>query len=147
MPDDDPWTALYLSGFLTTDMTEEPVNGDLRRALRLPNNELRYVLRLVIIEWFECAAEDVRDIDAFRDGLCRGDEDAVRREMRESVRLTQMRRCHITCSCRGSVLACRAMPILPRDERAARIAGISRYSLRVMCSMWPTRSACSTSAR
>lgn len=81
LPDDDPWTALYLSGFLTTDMTEEPVNGDLRRALRLPNNELRYVLRLVIIEWFECAAEDVRDIDAFRDGLCRGDEDAVRRAL------------------------------------------------------------------
>lgn len=81
LPDDDLWTALYLSGFLTTDMTEEPVSGDRRRALRLPNNELRHALRLVIIEWFECAAEDVRDIDALRDGLCRGDEDAVRRAL------------------------------------------------------------------
>lgn len=80
LPDDDPWTALYLSGFLTTDMTEEPERGG-RRALRLPNNELRHALRLVIIEWFECAAEDVRDIDAFRDGLCRGDEDAVKRAL------------------------------------------------------------------
>lgn len=78
---DDLWTALYLSGFLTTDMTEEPEHGDRLRALRLPNNELRQALRLVIIEWFECAAEDVRDIDAFRDGLCRGDEDAVRRAL------------------------------------------------------------------
>ena len=52
LPDDDLWTALYLSGFLTTDMTEEPVSGDRRRALRLPNNELRHALRLVIIEWF-----------------------------------------------------------------------------------------------
>lgn len=81
LSDDELWAMLYLSGFLTTDMTEEPVGGDRRRALRLPNNELRHALRLVIIEWFECAAEDVRDIDAFRDGLCRGDEDAVRRAL------------------------------------------------------------------
>lgn len=80
-PDDGMWTALYLSGFLTTDMTEEPEHGDRLRALRLPNNELRQALRLVIIEWFECAAEDNRDVDAFRDGLCHGNEDAVRRAL------------------------------------------------------------------
>lgn len=79
---DDVWTALYLSGFLTTDMVEEPGNSARSRALRLPNGELRQALRLVIIEWFECAAEDVRDVDAFRDGLCRGDEDTVRRALR-----------------------------------------------------------------
>ena len=79
--DDDLWTALYLSGFLTTDMTEEPEHGNRLRALRLPNNELRQALRLVIIEWFECAAEDVRDVDAFRDGLCRGDENAVKQAL------------------------------------------------------------------
>lgn len=80
-PDDGMWTALYLSGFLTTDMTEEPEHGDRLRALRLPNKELRQALRLVIVEWFECAAEDIRDVDAFRDGLCRGDEDTVRRAL------------------------------------------------------------------
>ena len=79
---DDLWTALYLSGLLTTDMTEEPGNSARSRALRLPNGELRQALRLVIIEWFECAAEDVRDVDAFRDGLCRGDEDTVRQALR-----------------------------------------------------------------
>lgn len=79
---DDVWTALYLSGFLTTDMVEEPGNSARSRALRLPNGELRQAVRLVIIEWFECAAEDVRDVDAFRDGLCRGDEDTVRRALR-----------------------------------------------------------------
>lgn len=79
---DDVWTALYLSGFLTTDMTDEPESGARSRALRLPNGEFRQALRLVIIEWFECAAEDARDVDAFRDGLCRGDEDAVRRALR-----------------------------------------------------------------
>ena len=79
--DDGMWTALYLSGFLTTDMTEEPEHGDRLRALRLPNNELRQALRLVIIEWFECAAEDIRDVDAFRDGLCHGNEDTVRRAL------------------------------------------------------------------
>lgn len=78
---DDIWMALYLSGFLTTDMTEEAGNGVCLRALRLPNNELRQALRLVIIEWFECAAEDVRDVDAFHDGLCHGDEDTVRRAL------------------------------------------------------------------
>ena len=80
--DDDPWTALYLSGFLTTDMVEEPGNNARSRALRLPNGELRQAVRLVIIEWFECAAEDVRDVDAFRDGLCCGDEDTVRWALR-----------------------------------------------------------------
>ena len=79
---DDVWTALYLFGFLTTDMVEEPGNSARSRALRLPNGELRQALRLVIIEWFECAAEDVRDVDAFRDGLCRGDEDTVRQTLR-----------------------------------------------------------------
>ena len=80
-PDDGMWTALYLSGFLTTDMTEEPEHGNRLRALRLPNNELRQALRLVIVEWFECAAEDIRDVDAFRDGLCHGNEDTVRRAL------------------------------------------------------------------
>lgn len=80
-PDDGLWTAPYLSGFLTTDMTEEPEHGNRLRALRLPNNELRQALRLVIVEWFECAAEDIRDVDAFRDGLCRGNEDTVRRAL------------------------------------------------------------------
>ena len=80
-PDDGMWTALYLSGFLTTDMTEEPEHGNRLRALRLPNNELRQALRLVIVEWFECAAEDIRDVDAFCDGLCRGNEDTVRRAL------------------------------------------------------------------
>lgn len=79
--DDGMWTALYLSGFLTTDMTEEPEHGDRLRALRLPNKELRQALRLVIVEWFECAAEDIRDVDAFRDGLCRGNEDTVKRAL------------------------------------------------------------------
>ena len=80
--DDDLWTALYLSGFLTTDIVEEPGNSARSRALRLPNGELRQALRLVIIEWFECAVEDARDVDAFRDGLCRGDEDTVRQALR-----------------------------------------------------------------
>ena len=79
--DDGLWTALYLSGFLTTDMTEEPEHCNRLRALRLPNNELRQALRLVIVEWFECAAEDIRDVDAFRDGMCRGDEDTVRQAL------------------------------------------------------------------
>lgn len=80
-PDDGMWTALYLSGFLTTDMTEEPEHGDRLRALRLPNKELRQALRLVIVEWFEYTAEDIRDVDAFRDGLCHGNEDTVRRAL------------------------------------------------------------------
>lgn len=78
---DDIWTALYLSGFLTTDMAEQPEDGARLRALRLPNNEVRQALRLVILEWFECAVEDVEAIDAFRDGLCRGDEDAVKQAL------------------------------------------------------------------
>lgn len=78
---DDIWNALYLSGFLTTDMTEQPEDGSRLRALRLPNNEVHQALRLVILEWFECAVEDVEVIDAFRDGLCRGNESAVKQAL------------------------------------------------------------------
>ena len=78
---DDIWTALYLSGFLTTDMTEHSEDGARLRALRLPNNEVRQALRLVILEWFECAVEEVEAIDAFRDGLCRGNESAVKQAL------------------------------------------------------------------
>ena len=78
---EDIWTALYLSGFLTTDMTGHSENGACLRSLRLPNNEVRQALRLVILEWFECAVEDVGVIDSFHDGLCRGDEDAVKQAL------------------------------------------------------------------
>lgn len=78
---DDIWTALYLSGFLTTDMTGHSEDGTRLRSLRLPNNEVRQALRLVILEWFECAVEDVGVIDAFHDGLCRGDENAVKQAL------------------------------------------------------------------
>ena len=78
---DDIWTALYLSGFLTTDMTEQSEDGARLRALRLPNNEVRQALRLVILEWFECAVEEVEAIDAYRDGLCRGNESAVKQTL------------------------------------------------------------------
>ena len=78
---DDIWTALYLSGFLTTDMTGHSGDSACLRSLRLPNNEVRQALRLVILEWFECAVEDVGVIDSFHDGLCRGDEDTVKQAL------------------------------------------------------------------
>ena len=78
---DDIWTALYLSGFLTTDMTGHSEDGACLRSLRLPSNEVRQALRLVILEWFECAVEDVGVIDSFHDGLCRGDEDTVKQAL------------------------------------------------------------------
>ena len=78
---EDIWTALYLSGFLTTDMTGHSEDGACLRSLRLPNNEVRQALRLVILEWFECAVEDAGVIDSFHDGLCRGDEDTVKQAL------------------------------------------------------------------
>jgi len=78
---EDIWTALYLSGFLATDMTGHSEDGACLRSLRLPNSEVGQALRLVILEWFECAVEDVGVIDSFHDGLCRGDEDAVKQAL------------------------------------------------------------------
>ena len=78
---EDIWTALYLSGFLTTDMTGHSEDGACLRSLRLPSNEVRQALRLVILEWFEYAVEDVGVIDSFHDGLCRGDEDTVKQAL------------------------------------------------------------------
>ena len=78
---EDIWTALYLSGFLTTDMTGHSEDGACLRSLRLPNNEVRQALRLVILEWFVWAVEDVGVIDSFHDGLCRGDEDTVKQAL------------------------------------------------------------------
>ena len=62
-------------------MTGHSEDGACLRSLRLPNNEVRQALRLVILEWFECAVEDVGVIDSFHDGLCRGGEDAVKQAL------------------------------------------------------------------
>lgn len=139
-PDDGMWTALYLSGFLTTDMTEEPEHGDRLRVLRLPNKELRQVLRLVIVEWFECAAEDIRDVDAFRDGLCRGNEDTVRRALSRILGDAGIGETDPDKPLPYHLLLqglCFGLPgyANPASRRSvARVAGTSRFSLRVLCS-------------
>ena len=151
--DDGLWTALYLSGFLTTDMTEEPEHDSCSRALRLPNNELRQVLRLVIIEWFERAAEDVRDVDAFRDGLCRGDEDAVKQALDrilgdEGIGATDPDAplpYHLLLQGLCFGLPGYANPA-SRRKRGANRWDI-RFFLRALCLTWQTRSACSKSVR
>ena len=150
---EDIWTALYLSGFLTTDMTGHSEDGACLRSLRLPNNEVRQALRLVILEWFECAVEDVGVIDSFHDGLCRGDEDTVKQALSCAIgdlgidvgQSDVPTAYHLALQglCFGLPGYCN-----PSSKRS----GVSdRWDIQVIPTgrvfAWPTRSACSMSDR
>ncbi len=46
------WSLLYLTGYLTRDQREESGDNDSAVALRIPNEEIRSLFKSAIIEWF-----------------------------------------------------------------------------------------------
>mgnify|MGYP005771487471 FL=1 len=47
------WSLLYLTGFLTTAYPEAEQGGDERTALRIPNEEIMLIFRRMALEWFQ----------------------------------------------------------------------------------------------
>ena len=47
------WSLLYLTGYLTTAYPEAEQGGDERTALRIPNEEIMLIFRRMALEWFQ----------------------------------------------------------------------------------------------
>lgn len=75
------WSMLYLAGYLTTDLTEEPDNNMALRPLRIPNREIAQLFRNEVIGRFAVAAGGEPRLAAFHRALCSGDGEAVQREL------------------------------------------------------------------
>ncbi len=67
------WSMLYLSGYLTTDVTAMPGNSRLRRPLRTPNREVSMLFSSEVIERFTQEAGGDDNLVALHDALVAGD--------------------------------------------------------------------------
>lgn len=96
------WSMLYLAGYVTTDLTDEPDNNRASRPLRIPNNEIRMLFKREIIERFTSYAGTTRSIDRFHKALCAGDATqlqislgAIVRDSASSFDLVSENSCHL----------------------------------------------------
>lgn len=69
------WSVLYMSGYLTTDDTEQPRDPSLPRRLRVPNTEVRGIFRREVIERAQMMAGGRSRLAALHAGLVAGDEE------------------------------------------------------------------------
>ncbi len=75
------WSMLYLAGYLTTDLTDEPDNDVAMRPLRIPNTEIARIFRNEIVRRFASFAGDRNRLSKLHGGLCAGDEATVTEEL------------------------------------------------------------------
>lgn len=75
------WSMLYLAGYLTTDLTDEPDNDKAMRPLRIPNTEILRIFRNEIVRRFASVAGDRNRLLRLHSGLCNGDETTVTEEL------------------------------------------------------------------
>lgn len=71
------WSMLYLSGYLTKDLTATPNDKRVRRPLRIPNKEVCLLFRNEIIERFAHEAGGENSLMQLQDALVAGDEEAL----------------------------------------------------------------------
>lgn len=75
------WSMLYLSGYLTTDDTEDP-NDDMRlRPMRVPNKEVSRLFRNEVLRRFIGVAGGERRLATLHRSLLAGDDAALTREL------------------------------------------------------------------
>ncbi len=68
------WSMLYLSGYLTTELTALPNDKRMRRPLRIPNKEVSQIFRDEVIERFTHEAGGDDRLVELQDALVAGDE-------------------------------------------------------------------------
>ncbi len=126
------WSMLYLAGYLTTDLTEDPDDNLARRPLRIPNREIARLFRNEIIGRFTQIAGSDRRMDLFWGALCRGDAPALQNDLIRMVRdsasmfdLVSENSCHLFLLGLCFGIAGYA------DPRSNREAGYGRYDIRL----------------
>lgn len=79
------WSMLYLSGYLTTDLTDEPDNDMALRPLRIPNTEIARVFRSEIVERFSSVVGDRGRLGKLHAALYGGDQELVEKELAQAL--------------------------------------------------------------
>lgn len=87
--EDNLWSVLYLTGYLTS-VRDEAIVGDIpdgMSALMIPNEEIREIFETTIIKWFDDTAKGWNRSRLFN-AVWAGDADAVTEEMTKLLRKT-----------------------------------------------------------
>ena len=87
--EDNLWSVLYLTGYLTS-VRDEAIAGDIpdgTSALMIPNEEIREIFETTIIKWFDDTAKGWNRSRLFN-AVWTGDADAVTEEMTKLLRKT-----------------------------------------------------------
>lgn len=87
--EDNLWSVLYLTGYLTS-VRDEAIAGDIPEgtsALMIPNEEIREIFETTIIKWFDDTAKGWNRSRLFN-AVWTGDADAVAEEMTKLLRKT-----------------------------------------------------------
>lgn len=83
--EDNFWTLLYLSGYLTKDRTQPEVSSSANKVrLRIPNLSLLKVFRTTVAGWFKASVPKL-DRDALFRALWDGDAVALTKEVRRKL--------------------------------------------------------------
>lgn len=87
--EDNLWSVLYLTGYLTS-VRDEAIAGDIPEgmsALMIPNEEIREIFETTIMKWFDDTAKGWNRSRLFN-AVWTGDSDAVTEEMTKLLRKT-----------------------------------------------------------
>lgn len=87
--EDNLWSVLYLTGYLTS-VRDEAIAGDIPEgtsALMIPNEEIREIFETTIMKWFDDTAKGWNRSRLFN-AVWMGDADAVTEEMTKLLRKT-----------------------------------------------------------
>ena len=87
--EDNLWSILYLTGYLTS-VRDEAIAGNIpdgTSALMIPNEEIREIFETTIMKWFDDTAKGWNRIRLFN-AVWTGDADAVTEEMTKLLRKT-----------------------------------------------------------
>lgn len=87
--EDNLWSVLYLTGYLTS-VRDEAIAGDIpdgTSALMIPNEEIREIFETTIMKWFDDTAKGWNRSRLFN-AVWTGDADAVTEEMTKLLRKT-----------------------------------------------------------
>ncbi len=87
--EDNLWSVLYLTGYLTS-VRDEAIAGDIPEgtsALMIPNEEIREIFETTIMKWFDDTAKGSNRSRLFN-AVWTGDADAVTEEMTKLLRKT-----------------------------------------------------------
>lgn len=125
------WSMLYLAGYLTTDLTDEPDNDMALRPLRIPNTEIARVFRSEIVDRFSSVMGDRGRLGKLHGALYGGDEDVVEEELSEALLAASFLDIVSENSCHLFLLGlCFGIPGYA-DPVSNREAGSGRFDIRL----------------